>query len=188
VSEVTQTAFGFPDQAEPAGDCFPACIASLLERPLSDVPRVRCPQDMTGWLRAIGLLAITFRCDPDRNDPVPEGLHIVAGQSPRRPDRRDMLHSVVARGREVVWDPHPSRAGLLNWQESTLLVQLDPARCRAAEAERDAMRAVVAAAGVLTDIYPLPVDPSDADLRAERVALDAVFESIDAYRARKETP
>ena len=47
-----------------------------------------------------------------------------------------MLHCVVARGREIVWDPHPSRAGLLDWQETTVLVPIDPMAVAAGGAGR----------------------------------------------------
>lgn len=124
--EVTQTTFGFPDQDAPPGDCLAACVAAVLELPIECVPRTRLVNEMADWLRARGLYALTFRCDLSKGDPAPDGYHLVGGWSPRRPDRRDMLHCVVARGREVVWDPHPSRAGVLDWQESTILVPLDP--------------------------------------------------------------
>lgn len=127
--EVTQTTFGFPDQNVPPGDCLPACVASLLEIRLEEVPRTRLVEEMADWLRERGLYAISFRCDPERGDIVPAGYHLLGGQSPRRPAFKDykMLHSVLARGRDIVWDPHPSRAGLLNWQETTILVPINPA-------------------------------------------------------------
>ena len=134
--EVTQTTFGFPDQAAPIGNCVAACIASVLELPIECVPRAQMISELADWLRTRGLYALTFRCDPSKGDIVPDGYHLLGGWSPRRPDRRDMLHCVVARGREVVWDPHPSRAGLLDWQETTVLVPIDPMSTAASQKGR----------------------------------------------------
>ena len=54
----------------------------------------------------------------------PRGLHVLAGGSPRG----DYLHAVVARGSEIVHDPHPSRVGLMDHVDVTLIVPLDVTR------------------------------------------------------------
>lgn len=118
---VDQTAFGLP-----GGNCFAACVASLLEMPIDDVPNFcNLPGDWEAefnrWLRPFGLYALTVQM----NDWRPPGLHIMAGKSPRGASVKEM-HSVVAQGDAIVHDPHPSRAGLSTRTETTLLVPINP--------------------------------------------------------------
>jgi hypothetical protein len=122
VRPVDQTLFGFP-----GGNCFAACVATLLELPLDDVPNFcNLPGDWEAafnvWLRPRGLYALTVGMTGGWR---PAGLHIMAGASPRGLKPTD-LHAVVARADEILHDPHPSRAGLLTRTETTLLVPLDP--------------------------------------------------------------
>jgi hypothetical protein len=74
------------------------------------------------WLRPLGFYAATFAIGTRPEDWKPAGFYILGGQSPRG------SHAVVARGDEVVHDPHPSRAGLLRREDATVLIPLDPAR------------------------------------------------------------
>ncbi|MGH9522722.1 MAG: hypothetical protein ACRD3E_09350 [Terriglobales bacterium] len=74
--------------------------------------------------------------------------HIINGPSPRDPEQNKggygydgMLHSVVGRKGLIIWDPHPSRVGLLAIDSYELIVPTDPARpilegYRATEAAR----------------------------------------------------
>jgi hypothetical protein len=61
----TQSRFGSPDSEEP-GDCFSACVASLIGVPLSDVPVFVDVGDSgwhdacVEWLRARGYGALPF--------------------------------------------------------------------------------------------------------------------------------
>ncbi len=115
----------------PGGNCFSACVASLLEIPLSDVPYFMGdgpPDDsfdwfapFLEWLRARGWWAIPL---PVGNGWKPEGLCILSGKSPR--GNHD--HCVVARGLDIVHDPHPSRDGLMSAVDVVVLVPIDPMR------------------------------------------------------------
>ncbi len=97
------------------GNCFSACIASLLEIPIEIVPnfiseRHDVPQSalLNQWLAPLNLHALY--CETDIMHPehaVPDGFYILTGTSPR-----GRLHVVIAAGKEIVHDPHPSRAGL----------------------------------------------------------------------------
>lgn len=123
---IDQTTFGVPE-----GNCFAACLASLLEIPLEEVPDLTHETDSSWWgvvekwLRLRGLYAVNFVCrGKDLDTFVPPGLHILNGPSPRGA----FDHSVVARGREIVHDPHPSRAGLAGYRDRMMLVPMDPAR------------------------------------------------------------
>lgn len=44
----------------------------------------------------------------------PVGLHLLTGRTVRSATNGEQRHVVVARDGETVWDPHPSRAGLLD--------------------------------------------------------------------------
>jgi len=130
---VDQTTFGFP-----GGNCFSACVASLLELGIDDVPYFMggvadgkgdddpCTwfDRFQSWLAAYGLWAVCFDAS---NEFVPSGLHILSGKSPRG-KKSDDLHSVVANGIHVVHDPHKSRDGLLSRKDMTIIIPIDPAQ------------------------------------------------------------
>lgn len=106
---VDQTTFGAQ------GNCFSACIASILELPLVDVPYfMGDPPDDEWWGRTIawladrGLDASYYKFDM-RDPDAPPGYTIVSGRSPRHATR---LHACVARDGVLVHDPNPRRHGL----------------------------------------------------------------------------
>lgn len=140
---VDQNLFGFTE-----GNCFAACVASLLELPLDEVPNF-CAiasnwfAEFNLWLRERGLYALALDLS---NEWRPEGLHILSGPSPRGAGGEDELHSVVANGRDVVHDPHPSRAGLTGFKDVILLVPSDPAR-HSADVRRAERRRLIAEHG-----------------------------------------
>jgi hypothetical protein len=97
------------------GDCYAACLASLLDLPLWMVP----PFDqMFGrgaewrerseyWLdRTFGLRLVRTPDHP--HETLPE-FYITNG-----PARRGVHHSVIYRRGELAHDPHPARDGLLS--------------------------------------------------------------------------
>jgi len=103
-----QTKFG------KGGDCFSACIASILELPLSDVP-VFC--DYPNWreqtnifLAEFGLAYVDIHLPGDLRDNLVEywGYHIIAGKS-----SRGLRHAVVGYKGTMIHDPHPSGDGLM---------------------------------------------------------------------------
>lgn len=123
----------------PPGDCFRACVASLLELAAEDVPHfVLNPRtwmrDCNAWLAQRGLVMVATE---DRiRDVFWRGCGrvyaIAAGKSPRGP----WHHSVIARlgGTdedpvwEIVHDPHPSGAGIEgDILRLSFLVPLSPA-------------------------------------------------------------
>lgn len=126
---VDQTVFTVP-----GGNCFSACIATLLDIPLDAVPYFMGDFSEPGeawwlrflaWLKPRGFWAINIACPPG-GDWWPDGAYILNAGSPRG----EWDHSVVAVGREIVHDPHPSRAGLvrLERQQATILVPFEPHR------------------------------------------------------------
>lgn len=127
---VDQTTFGFP-----GGNCFSACVASLLEIPIDEVPYFMGDhleddggawfERFNAWLRERGWWSVCFKLDSDWR---PAGYHILSGKSPRAGERRYALHSVVALGGDIVHDPHPDRDGIKSHDDVCLLIPMDPAR------------------------------------------------------------
>ena len=113
------------------GNCFAACIASLLELPITEVPNVEVFFHMeTGYwqdvmdtfLESKGYELASghqFQCFhfPDLDIPDREKLmeelkdqyYLVYGDSPR-----GVYHSTIWQNGVMVHDPHPSRDGILN--------------------------------------------------------------------------
>ena len=108
---VQQTIFGRgPDFGESVGNCFAACIASILEIPLDDVPNFCNSQewvaDLRAWLRPWGLYYLDVRI-PKKDADLLDGYHVISGTSPR-----GCQHSVVGYHGKMVHDPHPSGDGV----------------------------------------------------------------------------
>ncbi len=125
-AKVMQTKFGVD------GDCFNACLASLLGVPLESVDYFRDEKtwyaDLQEWLKPRGLAYVEIMAKPWNfyRFPLPV-LAIAGGPSPRGVEGG---HAVVVElnryDRNIVHDPHPSgegvleieTIGLLTWQPS----------------------------------------------------------------------
>jgi len=126
---VDQDRFGLEE-----GNCLNACIASLLELPLAEVefpPAIQrnWVRPLQDWLAARGLC---YSETPAKGVPyfwLPGPLCVLSGPGPRLPAPHQ--HAVVGRVRgyafELLHDPHPSRAGLLDVEAVGFLLPLDPA-------------------------------------------------------------
>lgn len=117
--KVDQTEFG-----EEKGNCFSACVASILELPIDDVPFFMAPGDwyprFEEWLKPLGYYPVCFELEGASQSVMKEfGVHILSGKSPRG----DFEHSVVACGDKVVHDPHPSRDGIGELVDYILIVR-----------------------------------------------------------------
>jgi hypothetical protein len=114
---VDQTTFGVG-----LGNCLSACVASLLHLPIEEVPHFGADdlwfQRLCDWLAPRGFYAMCIHYDPDH---VPSGFYILGGKSPRG----EFLHAVVANGRTIVHDPHPSRDELDSRVDYTIIIPLD---------------------------------------------------------------
>ena len=97
------------------GNCFAACVASILELSIDEVPNfMETRNEVEGgwyiaawqWLQNRGY---TLRHTQLGANQYPEGYWIASGVSPRFPDRH---HAVVYLGAVMTHDPHPSRVGL----------------------------------------------------------------------------
>lgn len=122
---IHQTIFGNGENGTPRGNCFAACIASILELSLDEVPNF-CARHADWreaanlWLSDRGLFYVDVNLPGDLRDEHVRfwGYHVISGVSPR-----NIRHSVVGFGGSMVFDPHPSGAGLLEgeWEYGFLI-------------------------------------------------------------------
>lgn len=112
-AEVTQTILHDPENEHVYGNCLQAAVASVLALPLDAVPHfsqfVWWPMAVELWVRGFDLT-----CKGERTETIPDRLCIVGGKS-----ERGVSHCVVGYCGEIVWDPHPSRAGLVSIRDVT---------------------------------------------------------------------
>lgn len=100
-----------------SGNCFNACIASILERPLREVAPIHPdhPAYWQAWYRWFGAQGLKMTMRGGRNPP--KGYSIVAGRSSRLyPDGhakagQRIHHACVAFDGVVVHDPFPVPGG-----------------------------------------------------------------------------
>lgn len=119
---VKQTKFGNPE-----GNCLAACIASLLECDLDEVPnQATAKRDGKHWFdlyndflrdRGLGLVLV--------DTPVPvcvpkDCYYIASGQS-----ARGLMHSVIHLNGELVHDPHPDGTGIRAIEDYLFIVRLN---------------------------------------------------------------
>lgn len=110
------------------GNCFSACLASILEIPLELIPNfcAEYPSDWLNktneWLAGLGLVLIDFNVE---SVPDWDTYWIASGLSPRL----TCDHSVVYRADAMVHDPHPSGDGLKGKPKyGSIILLRDPAR------------------------------------------------------------
>lgn len=121
----------------PDGNCFAACVASVLELSLETVPN--CRSDRAGWwfewqewlgkrnLAMIGFVEAAL--DAELRADILRGYSICTVRYGN--EDAGMNHSVVALDGEIVWNPSPLREtakpdAVLDWIVFRLL---DPSKC-----------------------------------------------------------
>lgn len=120
---VDQTLFHDPD-AGVVGDCFRACVASILELSIDEVPHFFEDGGRVWWfeldrfLAQRGLAAVEFTTSSE-NVLSEAAVYIASGPSPRHPE---VHHAIVCRGFDVVHDPHPSRDGIESTERQLFFV------------------------------------------------------------------
>lgn len=105
---------------EEGANCMAACLASILEVPLDDVPNAavewrkgtaasldRGWELLRSWLASLGLGITNFGDEQELEGWRPSGYWLAGIDSPRFPGES---HVVVAYGPVLVFDPHPSVA------------------------------------------------------------------------------
>jgi hypothetical protein len=122
------------DPKAPPGDCWRCCVAALLQMPAADVPHFvqlssSHEADTQRWLneRGFWLLAaepkfIIHGWFGDTLDHVPL---ISCGPTPRS-QQMGQHHAVVTVSDKVVYDPHPSEAGLTAITRQFTIVRMLP--------------------------------------------------------------
>ncbi len=172
---IDQTTFG-----EGLGNCFSACVASILHLQIEEVPFFGADElwwtRFAEWLEARNLYAICLKHRPGR---APVGYHILSGKSPRG----DFMHSVVAKGEDVVHDPHPSRATILDRVDCIVIVPMDfgdhkrelaTLRERVAAVEADNVDRVLAHTAIFEQCEELTRKCIDLETELRRKTLDAI--------------
>ncbi len=123
---VMQTKFG------DNGNCWAACLASLLEFDITDVPDlfthaedIEWKANTNAWLARYGFGCLEFSSlSPDDYKALNLATyHIIIGPSPRQ----EGSHAVIGRAGRIVHDPHPDGTGLLNgaWLHTVLIKLCD---------------------------------------------------------------
>ena len=113
------------------GNCMSAVLASLLHLPIESVPLFADPdcwvKDLNAWLRPYGLAYLSFPAEGLPQLFADFGIsglhHDTAGVSLRFSDAH---HACVAKDGELVFDPHPSRAGLGALESCGVFIALEP--------------------------------------------------------------
>lgn len=122
----------------PGGNCWHACIASILEVPLEIVPEIQQGESESdadwwqrwqAWLFPYNLQMLGFpHVDRGRDTWRPKGYSILG----TRPPGCSWLHAVVALDGEPVWNPFPGygeRVGNIGeWVDWTVFSLLDPSK------------------------------------------------------------
>jgi hypothetical protein len=132
VTPQTQEFIHAPDIGQ-HGDCQRAVIASLLDLPISSVPHFLQVADgdptiywetLQTFVRTHGFAYLTMPARAGQAFFGDEGdvFHEISGPSPRG---NGVRHAVVGCNGEIVFDPHPSRAGLAGdpatWEHAYLV-------------------------------------------------------------------
>jgi hypothetical protein len=139
MTPVFQTLFGGDE-----GNCLPACVASILELGIGDVPNFCAGQDdgswfdrLSDWLAEDGLCAVhvPFVDSDPGTAPAPEDLDFVSEWMKRRRigfaivngyTERGLSHSTVWCDGKLVHDPHPLPSPLVNVVSVIVLAERDP--------------------------------------------------------------
>ena len=122
MKKVYQTKFGKPE-----GNCFSACLASILEIDISIVPNFQEPRGewyklYKKWLNQYNLdLVALNNWEGESKEFAPQVYAIVGGKS-----SRGLAHSVVYFGLEMIHDPHPEGGGVKDITEWIYIVSKYP--------------------------------------------------------------
>lgn len=119
---VTQTITG------EKGNCFPACLASLFEIPIQEIPNfIEAGPDAEdfwsaarAWLRERGWGILPINLGTGFGPECLHGYQMVWGTSPR-----GRTHATIWKDGVMVHDPHPDQSGLSTVEGADLLYPLD---------------------------------------------------------------
>lgn len=128
---VYQTQFGGSEApASEQGNCLAACLASIFEYSLTDVPDFGLYLNdgtwykvLQDWLRPRNLELIVITATGDH----PTGIHILAVKSTTLKNPDDG-HVVVVHGNTVIHDPNPHSKGVGEKEQYWVFSVLDPSK------------------------------------------------------------
>jgi hypothetical protein len=121
MKRITQDQFSNVPTPQNRGNCQQAAVASLLGLELAAVPSFHDCQEgfwlgFYNFVKSIGCCVIELP-----RDRVPNVLYLAYG-----PSLRGVRHSCVYKSGKLIWDPHPSRDGLVEVDWVNLIVPFDP--------------------------------------------------------------
>lgn len=123
---IIQTSLSDPNNAK-KGNCVQACVASILELELNEVPNfiaITTPEQwelhFRNFFKSNGFSVIRV---PDEY--ILDGYYLVVGETNRNPD---ILHMCIYFNGVLAHDPHPSQQGLTKIINTYLLVPYDPSK------------------------------------------------------------
>lgn len=119
--QITQDKFYKEPSEDCRGNCQQAAVASILGMELNDVPNFHDSPEgfwcgFHNFVKSRGLRVVNISPSIE-----PDVFYLAYGLSPR-----GVRHACVYRRGTLIWDPHPSRAGLSTIDEINLLVPEDP--------------------------------------------------------------
>lgn len=112
---VHQTVAGYLPDGRPIGNCFPACVASILGLQLHEVPffstetQQKQLDDANRWLKPRGYQLVMLPNTPNHKHPK-DTYYIIRGLSPRM---KGQFHMCVGKNGKLVHDPHPENTGII---------------------------------------------------------------------------
>jgi hypothetical protein len=134
---VHQTTFGVKRFPYVPGNCLSACIASILEIPLEEVPNFVDTSDhrdglwvgrLNAWLGQLGLYAychlaneFDVHLDPPRGTLLMDDFYIAYGRS-----IKGNLHAVVCKDNCMVHDPDERQTGLVSIEGVIAIAAFEP--------------------------------------------------------------
>lgn len=111
MKRVFQTKFGKPE-----GNCLGACVISILELEVKDIPSLGMDNwwgELKRFVRPFGYESLYF-CPDNREEffnqiaeVSPEALYVGGNDGPR-----GLKHCVVLKGKTMIHDPHPDGGGI----------------------------------------------------------------------------
>jgi len=106
------------------GNCFPACIASILEMEVEEVIQIQEYYDDADWSVQLGQWLFDngyIWRNPTEGEDMTDKYVLVTGKSPRHPD---LTHVVIYQNGKMVHDPHPDNTFLEKVEAYELLIPL----------------------------------------------------------------
>ena len=129
------------DEPENMGNCYPACVATLLSMELHEVPHFHAMgmkwEEIWSWLRERGVYVMPMEWPlmPEWHTLMTGTFGVFDGESPRFED--GTLHAVVGEITEGGWkllhDPHPEGNGFSGEPKYVEIFHMHPFNGRAAE-------------------------------------------------------